>query len=199
MKKAVLLIGTIVLAQTVLAADLAPGEKAPDFTLTSIEGQAVSLTDFEGKIVVLEWTNHGCPFVKKHYSTDNMQKLQQTYTGKGVIWLTICSSAPGKQGHMDTAAWKDAVEENGTASTAVLPDPDGTVGRLYGASATPHMFVIGQQGKLAYQGAIDDNPSFNPKTVQGANNYVAEILDKMLAGKTVEPYETKAYGCSVKY
>lgn len=175
------------------------GEAAPDFKLKDLSGTEHSLSDFKGKIVVLEWTNYGCPFVKKHYGSGNMQALQEKYTKKGVVWLTICSSAPGKQGYFTTEEWVKKSEEAKSKGTAILPDPTGATGKLYGAKTTPHMFVIDAAGKLAYQGAIDSNRSFDPKTIKGATNYVAEAVDALLKGEDVAEKETKSYGCSVKY
>lgn len=181
------------------AAELAVGQAAPDFTLTDIHGDEHSLSDYQGQYVVLEWTNHGCPFVVKHYDSNNMQKLQATYTDKEVVWLTINSSAPGKQGHHSPEEWAELVEEKGSAASATLLDGDGTVGRLYGAKTTPHMYIIDPSGKLIYQGAIDSVASTNVNDVPNAKNYVAAALDEALAGKPVSEPSTKAYGCSVKY
>lgn len=176
-----------------------PGQKAPAFTLQDTSGTSHSLSDFDGKIVVLEWTNYLCPFVKKHYRTGNMQALQKEYTGKGVVWLSVNSSAPGKQGHFSPAEWQRHIEEQDAAPTAVLLDPDGKVGRAYGAKTTPHMFVINTEGKLLYKGAIDDKATFKPADVETASNYVKEVLDSLLAGEDVDPTENRPYGCSVKY
>ena len=190
------------LAPAVLAegeATLKVGGDAPAFSLPDPGGTMHGLEQSKGKIVVLEWTNFDCPFVKKHYGSDTMQGLQREFTGKGIVWLTVCSSAPGKQGHCEAAKWPAMVQERKAAPTAVLLDPDGKVGKLYGAKTTPHMFIIGTDGKLVYQGAIDDQPSFNPDTLKGARNYVREALEAMLAGTAVPLAETQAYGCSVKY
>jgi hypothetical protein len=162
-------------------------------------GQAHILSALKGKFVALEWSNYDCPFVKKHYGSGNMQRLQKKYTEKGVIWLTINSSAPGKQGNYPPEKWNEMSKEKGSAATAVLLDPDGKVGKLFGAKTTPHMFVINPEGVLIYKGAIDDQPSFNPKTVKDAKNYVEAALDAAMAGKAVETPSTQSYGCSVKY
>lgn len=175
------------------------GQPAPDFTLPSCEGKTVSLSDFKGKTVVLEWTNPGCPFVKKHYDSGNMQKLQKAAADKGVVWLTICSSAPGKQGHMTAAEAMSNCSANGIASAAYLLDADGKVGKLYGAKRTPEMYVINKDGILVYHGAIDDNKSPDPSTIPGAKNYVSLTLDEVLAGKPVSTPKTEAYGCSIKF
>lgn len=175
------------------------GQPAPDFTLPSCEGKTVSLSDFKGKTVVLEWTNPGCPFVKKHYDSGNMQKLQKAAADKGVVWLTICSSAPGKQGHMTAAEAMSNCSANGIASAAYLLDADGKVGKVYGAKRTPEMYVINKDGILVYHGAIDDNKSPDPSTIPGAKNYVSLTLDEVLAGKPVSTPKTEAYGCSIKF
>lgn len=175
------------------------GQPAPAFTLTDSNGQSHNLADFKGKFVVLEWLNHGCPFVKKHYDSNNMQKLQKEYTSKDVVWLSIVSSAPGKQGHMSPAETNQAKEEKGSAATAVLLDEDGTVGQLYGAKVTPELYVINPEGNLIYAGAIDDKKSVDPADVEGAANYVKRALDEALAGQPVSTPKTEPYGCSVKY
>lgn len=183
---------------TVLAAPH-PGQPAPEFTLTDSNGQSHKLSDFKGKFVVLEWLNHGCPFIKKHYGSGNMQKLQKEYTGKGVVWLSIVSSAPGKQGHMTPEETNKAKEESGSAATAVLIDEDGSVGHLYDAKTTPHMFVVDPQGTLIYMGAIDSDRSPDPAGIEGAKNYVKQALDEAMAGKPVSEPTTTAYGCGIKY
>ena len=175
------------------------GAAAPNFRLVDSNGQARELADFSGAPVVLEWVNLGCPFVKKHYGADNMQALQERFTGEGVAWLTICSSAPGKQGHLDAAGWNAAIAEQGMHSTAVLIDETGTVGRAYDARTTPNMYVVDAEGTLVYAGAIDDDPSPRASGIEGATNNVAEVLELLLSGNDVEPFETAPYGCGVKY
>lgn len=175
------------------------GKPAPDFTLKDCTGKEHRLSDFQGKTVVLEWVNHGCPFVIKHYSAGNMQKLQADATSRGVVWLSICSSAPGQQGHMSAEEAVKKCEEVGSKATAYLLDEDGKVGRLYGAKRTPEMFVVNAEGILVYKGAIDDKPSAKSEDIAGAKNFVAAALDEVLAGKPVTKPETAAYGCSVKY
>ena len=181
------------------AAETVVGQPAPDFSLRDTNGKTNRLSDFKGKYVVLEWSNYDCPFVKKHYNSGNMQKLQKTYTEKGAIWLTINSSAAGKQGNYPADKWNEMVKEKGAAPTAVLLDPDGTVGKMYGAKTTPSMFVINPAGSLIYMGAIDDKASFAPEDIKTARNYVQMALDAAMAGKPVETSSTQSYGCSVKY
>jgi peroxiredoxin len=188
----------LVAAGTAVAAP-SVGQPAPEFTLTDSNGQSHNLSDFKGKFVVLEWLNHGCPFVKKHYDGGNMQGLQKEYTGKDVVWLSIASSAPGKQGNMSPEETNKTKEEKGAAPTAVLIDEDGTVGKLYDAKVTPELFVINPEGTLIYAGAIDDKKSVDAADVAGARNYVKQALDEAMAGNPVSTPQTEAYGCSVKY
>jgi peroxiredoxin len=200
MKKMLLVAGCLAAATAGLAAAQAVvGQPAPPFTATDSTGKPESLADFKGKWVVLEWTNNECPFVGKHYGSGNMQKLQKTYTGKGVTWLSVISSGPGKEGYVDAARANALTKGRGAAPSAVLLDPQGTVGRLYGAKTTPHMFVIDPQGKIVYQGAIDDRPSTDVADVATANNYVAAALDEAMAGRPVTTASSAPYGCSVKY
>ncbi len=175
------------------------GEGAPDFSLLDTQGREHALSDYRGQFVVLEWTSHQCPFVRKHYDSGNMQKIQEDYTGKGVSWFTIISSAPGKQGSLSAEEARQVADENESKAMAVLLDPEGTVGRLYEAKATPHMYVIDPDGVLLYQGAIDSIPSADPADIREAENYVKAALDAAMAGKEVDVTATKAYGCSVKY
>jgi cytochrome oxidase Cu insertion factor (SCO1/SenC/PrrC family) len=175
------------------------GKRAPDFTLTDLSGRKHELSDLKGKFVVLEWVNFGCPFVRKHYGSENMQKLQKEVVDKGVVWLSICSSAPGKQGNESPDAAKSGLARFGSAATAYLVDADGKVGRLYKAKTTPEMFVINPEGVLIYAGAIDDKPTPDPSTVAGSNNYVEAALNEATSGKSVSVPSTKPYGCSVKY
>ena len=187
------------LAVPLIAGEVTVGKPAPDFRLTDIDGKTRSLSEFKGKTVVLEWTNYGCPFVRKHYGSGNMQKLQKEWTGKGVAWLSICSSAEGKEGNMTPDEWKKASAERGAASTAILLDPDGKVGKLYGAKTTPHMSIVDPKGTLVYKGAIDDRPSTDPADIPGAKNYVQRALEDLTAGRPVREALTTSYGCSVKY
>jgi peroxiredoxin len=186
-------------AASTAPADAVVGQPAPAFTLTDSNGKSHSLASFQGKTVVLEWWNHECPFVAKHYGSGNMQKLQKEWTGKGVVWLTVSSSAPGKQGHVDGAKANALMKEKGGASTAVLLDHDGKVGKAYGAKTTPHMFVIDPRGKLVYAGGIDDKPSTDQADVATAKNHVSAALAEVLAGKPVTTATSAPYGCGVKY
>jgi AhpC/TSA family protein len=176
-----------------------PGLPAPAFTAKDIAGHDVRLSDYRGKTVILEWTNNGCPFVGKHYNSGNIQALQQRFTAAGDIWLTIASSAPGEEGYVTPAAAKADIARWKAAPSDYLLDPDGAVGHLYDARATPHMVVISPDGVLAYMGAIDNKPSVDVADVTTAKNYVAAALDELAAGKPVSVAATRAYGCSVKY
>jgi len=180
-------------------ADAEIGKPAPAFTLPSCEAKSVSLSDYKGKVVVLEWTNYGCPFVVKHYGSGNMQKLQADAAAKGVVWLSICSSAPGKQGHAAPADALKACAEKNSADTAYLIDESGATGHAYGAKRTPEMYVINADGILVYHGAIDDKKSADPGDIATAKNLVAAAIDETLAGKPVSTPKTEAYGCSIKY
>jgi len=174
-------------------------KQAPDFTLPGADGTSYKLSDHKGKIVVLEWVNYGCPFVRKHYDSQNMQTLQRTYRDSGVVWLSICSSAPGKQGYFEGQALTDRIEQEGAAATAYLIDADGAVGKAYGARTTPHMYVIDRGGNLVYAGGIDDVRSANVDDIARATNYVAAALDALLEGRPVPQASSTPYGCSVKY
>jgi peroxiredoxin len=196
MKKSFLLL--LALA-TWVHADAEIGKPAPAFTLPTCESKSVSLSDFKGKVVVLEWTNYSCPFVVKHYGSGNMQKLQADAAAKGVVWLAICSSAPKQQGHATPADALKACTERKSAATAYLIDESGATGRAYGAKRTPEMYVINADGILVYKGAIDDKKSVDPADIATAKNLVAAAIDETLAGKPVSTPETEAYGCSVKY
>ncbi|HEV2567761.1 thioredoxin family protein [Sphingomonas sp.] len=175
------------------------GQPAPDFKLADVNGKPVTLSGFRGKTVVLEWNNPGCPFVQKHYKSNNMQKAQAAAAKDGVVWLSINSSAPGKQGHMDGAAAKAFLAQSGAKPTAYLLDPRGVVGQAYDAKTTPHMYVVNKAGTLVYAGGIDDKPTANPADVNGARNHVLAALSELKAGKGVSVASTRPYGCSVKY
>jgi len=198
--KSILPLPALALALNLSAfAAVEPGETAPDFTLKDSKGNSQKLSSYSGKFVVLEWMNSECPFVKKHYSIGNMQSLQKEYTTKGVVWLSIISSAPGKQGYCTGPQAEANTKDQKASPTAVLLDPSGEVGQLYGAKTTPHMFVINPEGKLIYMGAIDSIRSANSSDCAKADNYIRQTLDAALAGKPVPTPETKSYGCSVKY
>ena len=176
-----------------------PGVSAPVFSAPDIGGRMISLGDYAGKIIILEWTNDGCPFVGKHYNSGNMQALQRKYTGEGDAWLTIASSAPGEQGYVTPAEAKADLARWRAAPSDYLLDPDGVIGRLYGARATPNIVVIDRSGRVAYMGAIDDTPSTRLADVKTAKNYLVAALDEIDAGKPVTVAATQAYGCSIKY
>jgi len=175
------------------------GEAAPAFTAASTAGTPVSLGAYKGKIVVLEWTNHECPYVRKHYETGNMQALQKDATGQGAVWLTLISSAKGEQGYVTAAQADELTSTRKAVPSAVLLDDKGVVGHLYGATNTPHMYVVDKAGILVYAGAIDDRPTTRRADVQGANNYVRVALEAVQAGQPVKTPVTRAYGCTVKY
>lgn len=175
------------------------GQPAPAFSATDSYGKAHALGDYKGKVVVLEWVNHDCPFVGKHYGSGNMQKLQKAYTAQGVVWLSVNSSAAGGEGYVTADEANALTRRKGGAATAVLLDPQGTVARAYAAKTTPHMFVIDPRGTLVYQGGIDDTPSTDVADIATAKNYVQAALDEVLAGKPVAVASTQPYGCSVKY
>ena len=172
---------------------------APDFTLTDTNGRTHTLSQYRGKFVVLEWLNFDCPYVRKHYNSNTMQALQKKYAEKGVVWLSIVSSAPGKQGHFPNDKANELTKEKGAAPSAVLIDESGTVGRMYDARTTPHMFVINPQGSLVYMGGIDDKPTARPSDLEGARPHVDMALQEAMAGKPVSVPTSQPYGCSVKY
>jgi peroxiredoxin len=191
---------TSLVAPALRAADSPPvGSTAPDFSATDSNGKTHSLSDYKGKYVVLEWFNPECPFVKKHYGSGNMQKLQKDFTGKGVTWLTIDSSAPGKEGNLTPDRANQTIADWKAHSTALLLDADGKVGRAYGAKNTPHMFVINPDGKIIYEGAIDSKASPDPGDIPNSTNYVKVALDESMSGKPVTTPSSRPYGCSVKY
>ena len=177
------------------------GKPAPDFSLPAQDGKSVKLSAQKGNWVVLEWYNAGCPFVRKHYDSKNMQGLQKTYTEKGVKWFTVVSSKPGKQGHLTAAEAQETLKSEGMSSTAILLDPKGDVGRKYGAKTTPHMYIIDPKGTLVFMGGIDDRPSADQADIAGARNHVAAALDEGMATppKKISVPTTKPYGCSIKY
>jgi len=175
------------------------GERAPEFTATDTNGQVHKLSDYAGKFVVLEWHNRGCPYTAKHYDSGNMERLQHEWTSRGVIWLTVISSAPGKQGYVTASEENEYVKKMHAAPTAVLLDPTGVVGHLYDAKTTPQISIINPQGVLIYDGAIDDRATTDVGDVKGARNYASQALEEAMAGKAVSIPTTRPYGCSVKY
>jgi hypothetical protein len=175
------------------------GEPAPGFSAVDSHGKTRNLSDYKGKYVVLEWHNQGCPYTRKHYESGNMQRLQKKWTDKGVIWLTVISSAPGTQGFVTPTQENEYVQKMQASPTAVLMDSTGTLGRLYSAKTTPEMFIINPSGTLIYQGAIDDRPTSDQKDIAGAKNYVDAALSEAMENKPVTEAATRPYGCSVKY
>ena len=192
-----LAVAALLLALPLLGARV--GETAPNFVGTDSNGKTHKLWDYKGKVVVLEWHNQGCPYTKKHYVSGNMQKLQKEWTAKGVIWLTVISSAPGEQGYVTAAEENEYLKKMNSAPTAVLLDPTGVIGHQYEAKTTPHMYVIDPKGTLVYEGGIDDKATSDPSDIPGATNFVAAALKEVTAGKAVSTPVTRPYGCSVKY
>ncbi len=181
------------------ALDAKIDEKAPDFTLIDSHGNVLKLSDYSGKYIVLEWVNYDCPFVKKHYNSNNMQNLQKKFMSKGVVWLSICSSTQGKQGNFDDKEINKRIKDQKADITAYLKDEDGSVGHSYGAKTTPNMFIIDPSFVLRYAGAIDDIASADQDDIHGSVNYVDKAMTELLAGNPVETKISKPYGCSVKY
>lgn len=198
-QKLTLAAAAIMLCASPAYAEVTVGAAAPDFTATTVKGDTFKLADTKGKITVLEWNNPGCPFVVKHYGSGNMQSLQKTATEKDVTWVTINSSAPGKEGHQTAADAAKAFSEAGATPTAHILDESGAIGKLYGASVTPHMFVLDKEGKVAYMGAIDDNASPREDVIKSSKNYVLAAIDDVAAGRPVATPVTQPYGCGVKY
>lgn len=199
MKRFKLIFFFLVISLALFASEAKVGEAAPNFTLKDSNGNEHSLSDFNGKYVVLEWINYDCPFVKKHYESGNMQMLQEKYTAKDVVWLTICSSVPGKQGNYSVEEINKRSSDHKAKFTAYLIDDTGATGKAYGAKTTPHMYVITHEGVLEYAGGIDDIPSADQDDIAKATNYVSKALDELMSGKEVEVKTSKPYGCSVKY
>jgi peroxiredoxin len=191
---------TTLAAGALYASDVPPvGSAAPDFSAPDANGKTETLAQYKGKYVVLEWFNPECPFVKKHYGSDNMQKLQAEYTSKGVVWLTIDSNAPGTEGNLTADQAKKVIDSWKTKQTALLLDPESAIAKAYGAKNTPNMVVISPDGKIVYEGAIDSKATPNPADIPSSTNYVKAALDEALAGKAISNVQTKPYGCSVKY
>jgi hypothetical protein len=202
MKRSILypiLIGLLLCATSALFSAARVGEAAPEFTATASDGKSYRLADYRGKYVVLEWHNNGCPYVGKHYKSGNMQRLQKEWTGRGVAWFTVLSSAPGQQGYVSASEENEYVRKMQAAPTAALLDPTGQVGHLYEAKTSPQMIVINPQGVVIYDGAIDDKPTTDLEDVPGATNYVSLALEQAMAGNQVATTTTRPYGCSVKY
>ena len=193
-------IGLLLTAAVVPMAHAAKvGAPAPGFSAKDSQGNAESLSQYRGKFVVLEWTNRDCPYTRKQYDSGNMQRLQKEWTAKGVVWLSVLSSAPGQEGYLTAAEENANLAKAGARPTAALLDPTGALGHEYGAKTTPHMFVIDPKGTLVYEGAIDSKPTADASDVAGAENYVSEALSAAMAGKPVATSYTRPYGCSVKY
>jgi peroxiredoxin len=188
-----------VFAVTLTASAASVGDPAPQFTGADSHGQPHRLSDYNGKFVVLEWTNNGCPFTRKHYETGNMQKLQKEWTARGVVWFTILSSAPGKQGYMTASEENAYMDRVHAAPTAAILDPTGVIGRLYEAKTTPDMYVIDPSGKLIYSGAIDDHPTPDVSDIPLSKNYVSAALTEAMSRQTIAVAHTRPYGCGVKY
>lgn len=180
-------------------ADVEVGKQAPEFSALDVDGNLISLTSLKGSYAVLEWSNPGCPFVKKHYYSGNLQRLQKEFVAKGVKWIIVNSSAPGKQGHLSAEEAKEWMKEQEVAGVKMLLDSNGAIGKAFGARATPQLFVLNQQGVVIYSGAIDDDSSASQDSIGTAKNYVAAALNEALGGKPVSVSATDPYGCSVKY
>jgi peroxiredoxin len=192
-------IAVVALVWVMVAHAASVGQAAPAFTGKDSQGKTQSLAQYRGKYVVLEWTNHDCPYTKKQYDSGNMQALQQEWTGKGVVWLTVLSSAPGEEGYLTAEQENAQVARTHAQPTAAVLDPSGEIGKLYSAKTTPHMFIIDPEGKLIYAGAIDDKATTDSSDVKGAKNYVSAALTEAMAGQPVVTASTRPYGCSVKY
>jgi peroxiredoxin len=192
-------LGATMLAGTPTEANAAVGEKAPDFVAMDTRGARHRLSDFAGRYVVLEWTNPGCPFVRKHYDSGNLPATQKAATAKGAVWLAISSTERAAADHLAPAALDDWMRQRAAAPTAVLLDEDGVIGQAYGARTTPHLFIIDPRGVLVYAGGIDSVPSARADDIKTATNYVNQALGEVFAGRPVSAAVTKPYGCSIKY
>ena len=197
--RAASLCGGLLLVMMAAAFAVRVGEPAPNFTAVDSNGKNQTLNAYKGKYVVLEWHNQGCPYTRKHYESGNMQRLQKEWTAKGVVWFTVISSAPGTQGYVTPTQENEYVKQMNAVPTAVLMDPGGTLGRLYGAKTTPQMYIIDPQGVLIYDGAIDDHPTSDQADIAKSKNYVENALTEAMSGKPVSDPATQPYGCSVKY
>ncbi len=189
----------VLLIAPILLSALRVGTPAPDFTATASNGKTYHLSEFRGRFVVLEWHNNGCPYTRKHYESGNMQRLQKEWTGNGVVWFTVISSAPGTQGYVNAEQENSYLSKMGAAPTAALLDPNGDIGHLYDAKTTPHMFIINPEGVLIYNGAIDDHPTSDASDIPHSENYVSVALTDAMAGRRISDAATRPYGCSVKY
>ncbi|MBV9878173.1 MAG: thioredoxin family protein [Verrucomicrobia bacterium] len=194
-----LVFGVLAFSAGAALAGVEVGQPAPNFSLPDTNGQTHQLSQYKGKWVVLEWYQPDCPFVRKHYGSGNMQALQKEFTAKGVVWLSIDSSAPGQEGNYPADKLNEIASGQGVARTALLLDPDGKVGHAYGAKTTPDMYIINPEGKLVYEGAIDSKPTTAVADLKTATNYVKVALDDSMTGKSVSQTVTRPYGCSVKY
>ncbi len=201
MSKPLLRTALVILTVFALNAGAAPrvGQPAPDFAATDTRGEAHRLADYHGRVVVLEWTNHDCPYVRKHYQAGNLQAQQREAAEQGAVWLSVISSAPGKQGHVSAAEADALTASRDAAPHAVLLDPEGTMGQAYGARTTPHMYIIDATGTLVYMGGIDSITTANPADIPAATQYVRVALKEMAAGQPVTTPVSRPYGCSVKY
>jgi peroxiredoxin len=199
MRNLCLVFGILTLSAGAALAGVEVGQSAPDFSLPDTNGQTHQLSQYKGKWVVLEWYQPDCPFVKKHYGSGNMQALQKEFTAKGVVWLSIDSSAPGEEGNYPADKLNQIATSQGAARTALLLDPEGKVGHDYAAKTTPDMYIINPEGKLVYEGAIDNKPTTVVADIKTATNYVKVALDSSMTGKSVSQTVTRPYGCSVKY
>lgn len=199
LKFVVVLFSFLTLLSSSVQADVQTGQPAPEFNLNDTNGNSKFLSNLKGSYVVLEWYNPDCPFVKKHYESGNMQALQKEFAEKGVVWLLISSSAAGKEGNYSAQQFNEILKEQKVTDATLLLDPNGEVGKLYGAKTTPHMFIINPKGDVIYQGAIDDKASADPADIASSKNYVRDALSEAMAGGEVAMNTTKSYGCSVKY
>lgn len=209
MKKLIVLFSLIFVAAMIInltsetdkkpSVDAVVGQQAPSFEVMGADGTMYSLSDFEGQYVILEWLNHGCPYIRKHYDGNNMQKLQEKYTDQGVVWLSVISSAPGTQGYMEAEEAQQSIEEQGASPTAILLDPEGEMGRAYDARVTPHMYIIDPEGVVRYNGAIDDKPTPRASSLETAHNYIDAAMNSLMNGEEVEVKSNTPYGCNVKY
>ncbi|WP_413581444.1 redoxin domain-containing protein [Bdellovibrio sp. HCB288] len=198
MKKTLLVLATTLISSFAFA-DAKIGSPAPEFSVTDAQGKPQNLKDYKGKYVILEWYNKDCPYVRKHYDSGNMQKIQSELTGKGAVWLTVVSSAKGKQGYMTPGETITNGTKEGSKASAILIDESGTMGKAYGAKTTPHMYLIDPQGTLRYAGAIDSDDSSDKKTIATAQNYILAATNSAMKGEKIAKETSKPYGCSVKY